>query len=146
MTIVLSNITLSWLIPALRILRVGEMKLGTARTSRVQRGKKRPANCLCFHTVHRCLFPLPCLSAWGSAWLAWSLLGGWVLAGTGLATLQLAANLEWIHPARQSGRQAGGPPWQRTQCKTVLSQFSPQTHHPEKPLFPTTGSPREHYS
>jgi len=22
---------------------------------------------------------------------------------------------------------------------------SPQTHHPEKPLFPTTGSPREHY-
>jgi len=21
---------------------------------------------------------------------------------------------------------------------------SPQTHHPEKPLFPTTGSPREH--
>lgn len=47
---------------------------------------------------------------------------------------------------RQAGRQAGGPPWQRTQCKTVLSQFSPQTHHPEKPLFPTTGSPREHYS
>lgn len=49
-------------------------------------------------------------------------------------------------PGNQAGRQAGSPPWQRTQCKTVLSQFSPQTHHPEKPLFPTAGSPREHYS
>lgn len=43
-------------------------------------------------------------------------------------------------------RQAGSPTLAEQQCKTLLFQFSPQTHHPEKPLFPTTGSPREHYS
>lgn len=68
------------------------MNLGTAWISR-EKKKKKACKLLVF-PVHRCLFPLPCLCAWGSAWLAWSLLGGWVLAGTGLATLQLAANLE----------------------------------------------------
>lgn len=34
--------------------------------------------------------------------------------------------------------------WQGTEVRFFFLN-SPQTHHPEKPLFPTTGSPREHY-
>lgn len=71
--------------------------------------------------------------------------GRWLERG-GLPCSWLLIWSEFALPVSQAGRQAEGPPWQRTQCKTVLSQFSPQTHHPEKPLFPTTGSPREHYS
>lgn len=108
----------------------------------------------CFCHGGRCVVLCPPVLTWSSCGCAGCMWGAWSMqaAGAGLSGVgYLAAGClsgvnSLCQSVRQAGRQAEGPPWQRTPCKSVLSQFSPQTHHPEKPLFPTTGSPREHYS